>query len=203
MAAGEVIYAKNVGDTIVRWKYANQPYIIKPGQMAIVPWECMCLWMGNPEAMDLDERRRNRRDELTRLQFKFGCYTDPVLWEELKPKVECYTLSDERITTVVDDPYGESIHPDVTTKAQNQLMAERMAKLEAELKSLRRTALVQDNQDSAESAATAVDEDARPGSIVEQIQVFEGEPPKPDKPDLPRAVTEDAPTRVPSEIGSE
>jgi len=198
MAAGEVIYAENLGEEPIVWKWASQKYKLPPHQIAIVPWEAMCLYMGNPELVDVDDRRRYRTDELKRLYFKHGAHDgDPTKWEANKPRVRCTDLDDQVFITVVDDPYGEHLMPDVSTKAQNQMLQERMRRLEAELKSLKRADRASEDAMASESAATQVTED---GGIEAITSSFENA--KPDKPNGPSIVAEDIPSNIPSEIGS-
>lgn len=198
MAVGEVVYAKNVGDKDLVWKWNNQKYKLPVGGVGIIPWECMQLYMGNPDAMDIDDRRRYRTDELFRLYFKHGAHDgNPELWEKNKPRVECTTLLDERIITIVDDPAGDHISPDVSTRAQERLMLERVAQLEAELKSLKRAGQLQERQDAATSAGVQVteDTDGKPQPIEQVIQTFQGDVPTGQRTEGVRAVTEDVPNR--------
>lgn len=199
MAIGDVIYAENYGDEPLVWKYANQRYRLPPGQETIIPWEAMALYMGDPNLIDVpgDDRRRYRTDELKRLYFKHGAHDgDQVKWEANKPRVHCRSLDGEPIITVVDDPAGEHLTPEVSTRAQNIMLQERMRRLEAELKSLKRAERVSEGEQVDQTPAK---EDQ---TIEQRIQVFEGEVPKPPRNDLPRTVTEDSPSAIPSEIGS-
>lgn len=197
--AGEVVKVINKQPELVTWQYNSTPYPLRPGIPAIVPVEAMWLWMGHPDAVDIDERRRPRTEEYRRLQIKYGAYADRQ-WEDVKPRIEVYDLDDNRIYTVVDDPDGERLTPETRTIHENQLLMERMEQQERELKQLRQILDVQQRAAEAEKAATHVTEDGSDKPYDQDKNPYGTtnipEPIKPAKPDLPSQVTEDIPHTV-------
>lgn len=135
--AGEVVRIRNVGDKAFSDSYAAIRYTIPPGQERIVPDEAMKLWMGDAELVDLDERRRPRTEEFQRLCVMYGVYENQDLFDSVRPRIEAFDIDGKRITTLFEDPLGYEVTPEVATRAENQLMQERMMKMERELAALR------------------------------------------------------------------
>lgn len=198
MANGDVIYAINRGNRDLVWKWNSQRYMLRANETAIVPWEAMCLYMGRPDAVDYDDRRRDRFDEWQRLRMKYGAYDSAERWEANKPYVECMTLDEKKIITVVDDPEGDALTPDNTTKMQNAMLQTRLRQLEAEMRSLRRATNVAQMQDDAEASGVQVTEDRDPDREFEQDEMIGDHQTVPGpRVEFPRAVVEDAPVHTP------
>ncbi|GIV04102.1 MAG: hypothetical protein KatS3mg015_2932 [Fimbriimonadales bacterium] len=194
MAVGEVVIIKNVGSVDFVGKHASIKYTIPAGGQRIVPWEAMCLWMGNPEAVD-KENSPARTDEYRRLRFKYGIYHNMHLAAERFPKLEAYDLDDNRLITVIDDPEGAHLTPEVNTRAENEILRERLARMEREMIALRRQANMQERVDAAESMGIQVTEDAAPGETPQAPDAHQIVKAR-RQPDLPNVVTEDTPTQV-------
>lgn len=100
----------NVGDEDFVDTFAGAKYIIPAGVGELVPDGAMRLWLGDPQAQD-QPRERMRKDEHDRLKVRFGANSGMQgdvrgFWDDVKPTLEAYTTSGERIWTVLDDPEG-------------------------------------------------------------------------------------------------
>lgn len=148
----------NVGDKPIDETYNNQPYHIPPGGDAFIPFGALDTWFGNPNAVDGDEEhRRYRKMEWDRLRERAGAYSDDVLWEQNKPKVEIYTSAGERVTTVIDDPVGVKVSPAAQSMAEVDNMRAQLvqqqksiAALEASLKNREHEMKSQEDNELAE-----------------------------------------------------
>lgn len=161
--AGEVVKVLNKGESDFRDGWDGQQYTIKPGQDAFVPYDAILNWLGNPAAIDYSESQRDRLSEYTRLRVRYGAYENDGAWEDNKPSLEVFTLDGKRITTVVDDPEGLDITPEIQTKRENMLLADRLALLEEELKQVRSQQAEEVRASEAERNAANVTGD-RPSS---------------------------------------
>lgn len=196
--AGEVVRLHNDGETAFNDRYGGQRYIINPGQDAIVPWEAMCLWLGNPDFVDIDKKRRFRTDEYHRLRVRYGAHDDATrgitadqMWEQHKPAISVHKIdgSDERIITVVDDPSGSHLTPQTQTVAENELLRTRMEEMARQMAAMQAQ---MDTMDRAEAANRVSDADADAPTAPKRQPV----PTKLPAPDPESGATEDSPTRV-------
>jgi hypothetical protein len=103
----DMVRLVNKGTDTFTDTYNNTRYTIAAGSEGFVPWDAMCLWLGDPRARDADERHRDRTDEYARLREKYGVYHQDKLFAGVVPQLEVYTLDGKRITTVAEDPEGE------------------------------------------------------------------------------------------------
>ncbi len=126
----------NLDDTPFVGGWNGGKYVIPPRSEAFVPFIATCNWFGHPDAMDVDEGHRFRTEEVNRLRVKYGIYEmttvpedypaaiiDPSIigsdpFDTLTPNLQVWTLEGERLVTVLEDPYGTNITPDVVTQAQ-------------------------------------------------------------------------------------
>lgn len=191
--AGEVVRLHNDGETAFNDRYGGQRYIINPGQDAIVPWEAMSLWLGNPDFVDIDKKQRFRTDEYHRLRVRYGAHDDATrgitadqMWENHKPAISVYKLDGEQVITVVDDPLGSHLTPQTQTVAENQLLRTRMEEMAAQMAAMQAQMDTLDRQEAATTAS-----DARADAPKRQAV-----PAKPPAPDPESGATEDSPTRV-------
>lgn len=99
----------NVGDKEFRNEFEHQWYSIQPGSETLVPRMAVHVWFGDPEARDIDQRRRPRFEEWERLNTMYGAYSNPELWEQNRPHVEVYDMAGNRVITVAEDPSGSSL----------------------------------------------------------------------------------------------
>lgn len=114
--------------------YDSLEYVIKPGQDLIVQWEAMCLWVGNPDAADIDDRRRFRTDEFRRLTVKYGVYERHHMMAELFPKLSVFDLTTgTKLITVCEDPEGKHLTPEVQMASQNEMLKAQLDQMQAQM----------------------------------------------------------------------
>lgn len=147
-----VVRLRNDGETEYRQRYAGVRYRIPPGGETIVPFMAMCLWLGHPDAVDMDKKRRYRTQEFQRLCVKYGVYEHHDQVENLFPKISAWSLIDNtEYITVVKDPEGGHLTPDVQTKNERERMAQQMAAMQAQI-----TMLQAQMEQSARENASAI-----------------------------------------------
>lgn len=104
-----IIKFVNVGDTPVKLKHAGLgPVVLQPGADAILPIEYATLNVGHPNARD-EGKNRWREQAFNHLRTRWGFYPGLMPesdWDEMKPKIELYTLDGQRLYSVIDDPEG-------------------------------------------------------------------------------------------------
>lgn len=105
----QIVRVKNVGTERFSDMSNSQPTMIDPGGETLVPMEAVTLWLGDPDSRDFDARRTFRTDEFERLLTRYGVYQNEHMWEQVRPKLEVYTLDGVRIATVAEDPRGEGL----------------------------------------------------------------------------------------------
>lgn len=154
----QVVRLRNEGDTPFSQKYAGVRYIIPPGSETIVPFMAMCLWLGHPNAVDMDKKRRFRTQEFQRLCVKWGVYEHYEDVETKFPKVTAWDIiTNEELITVVKDPDGKHLTPDVQTRLERDTMAEQMVAMQKQIAHLQ----AQMDQKSRELAAQTAAGDTR------------------------------------------
>lgn len=130
----KIVRIRNDGERDFKSQYDSLEYVIKPGQDLIVQWEAMCLWFGNPDAADIDDRRRFRTDEFRRLTVKYGVYEKHHMIDELFPKVSVFDLTTgTRLITVCEDPEGKHLTPEVQMASQNEMLKAQMEQMQAQM----------------------------------------------------------------------
>lgn len=183
-----VVRLRNDGTTAFSQKYGGVKYNIPPGSEAIVPFMAMCLWLGHPNAVDLDKKRRFRTQEFQRLCVKWGVYEHHELVDEKFPKVSAWDVVNPGVEyiTVVKDPDGKHLTPDVQTKFERENLMEQMRQMSAQLAALQ----AQVNQNDAQVAANIAAGDTRADNPTHrpevQVPVTNAGPlPDPDSNDTP------------------
>lgn len=131
--------------------YDSRPYIIPAGATVMIDYDAICLWLGHPEATDFDPRNRVRTAEFQRLRTRYGVDARALemslagqavdtkeLFNAMRPKLECFDMSDKPLITVADDPEGNLINPVQATGLDAEgMMHARMQVLEQELANMR------------------------------------------------------------------
>jgi hypothetical protein len=143
---GETVRVVNNGEQDIKLFWNSRPYTITADGDTYVPFEIVKTFFGDPRSTDAVSRVKDeqgndmiiadRTAEVIRLKnywqdssfgtnnAKFREYVpgDRSWVEEgisdLIPKVSVYTLSGERIYTVVDDPHGDNVMVATNTRAQ-------------------------------------------------------------------------------------
>lgn len=138
VGVGSIVKVLNLDPSrIFRGMWDLAEYVIAPGRTEFMPFEAMKLFFGDPRSTDKVRSQRDakglvaflpdRAGEVRRLRLLynhgFGEYTGQegpdIVWEQDKiPHVAVYTLDDELILTVLDDPAGRSVLPAVATQAE-------------------------------------------------------------------------------------
>lgn len=135
--------------------YANQKYVIGPGEEIVVPYFAMVYWLGDPRAIDVGDRNsqphlQHRTMEIDRLSTKYGTYGEswyPAEWEindenshlypearhKSLPKLEVTTVANERLYTIIDDPEGTHLKPATQTVVESQTQAAAIAHLQQQI----------------------------------------------------------------------
>lgn len=152
----QVVRVRNVGHEDFTSKYANVPYTIRAGQETIVPFLAMCLWLGHPDAVDIDKRRQYRLEEFQRLQARYGTYDDIDAWEVGKPKLEAYSVDGVRLITVVDDHEGSHLRVETSTAQEKATMLNAMAAMQEQMAAMQRKMEEMQRQESAVEASDLV-----------------------------------------------
>ncbi len=120
MPPGDIINIVNPTDEDFVGRYLTNRIVIKAKTNSFLPWEYMVYWMGNPDARDIDHRRRFREDEVKRIRTLYGAYFDEELWEQNKPRIEAYDGEGNRIITPVEDPKGDMVNASPITAPASQ-----------------------------------------------------------------------------------
>lgn len=105
----QIVRVKNVGTERFSDMFNSQPTMIEPGGETLVSMEAVALWLGDPDARNIDARRKYRSDEFERLLTRYGVYQQEHLWDQLRPQLEVYTLEGARVATVAEDPRGDGL----------------------------------------------------------------------------------------------
>jgi hypothetical protein len=193
-ALPQVVRVVNTGDADFLGHWNKDRYVVPAGGEAIVPYDAAVLWLGDPRAVDLNESKRPRLVEYRRLRVRYGAYDDEERWEKNKPRLECHTLDGQRVLTVVDDPAGDYLNPEVTHEAENRFLRETMQRMQAEMKVMR--SRLDQNERAVRSEDDAQTSEDTPGAAVDTPPRRRGRPRKNPPANEGAEVSEDKPTTV-------
>lgn len=187
-----VVRLRNDGSETFVQKYGGQKYTIPPNSELIVPFMAMCLWLGHPNAIDLDKKRRFRTQEFQRLCVKWGVYEHHERIGDMFPKVSAWDIvNGGEYITVVKDPDGKHLTPDVQTKFERETLMEQMRQMQSQLAALQAQVNQNDQQTAADIAAgdTRTDSPTHRPEVQVQAPNIGGNPagplPDPDSFDQP------------------
>lgn len=215
--SSQVVFAENAGPTSFSQEYANARYVCDPGQRILIPWDAMCLWMGHPDAIDIDEKRRYRTEEFERLCVKWGVYEHHDRaknnWVDDKgnshppmfPQLVITKIEDSsRVVTVVDDPEGKHLTPAVQSAADKARMEDQMDAMRRQMAAMQVQMVEMQQANAAEFAGsdTRTDEPLSrpPNKLPEPIPDPDGIPVSDLPDDDVDDATQDTPSRTP--VGS-
>jgi hypothetical protein len=130
-------------DTI---QYNSRKYVLPVGQDVFLPFEAAMLWFGDPRANEGAQSLRldsgvvtwlaDRPTEVRRLHHLYdGQFSDESQIANY-PIVQVWTLQNERIPTVLDDPSGENIIPAKISQSENEMLRLQMAKMQQQMEAL-------------------------------------------------------------------
>lgn len=123
--------AQQAIDNSLSIMWDSKPYTLLPGHDSFIPFEAAACWFGDPRSGERVISNRDNRGlvgfipdratEVRRLRTKYDNQggSDERLY--FYPIVEVYDLEGQRITTVLDDPKGDSVmaaRPTVSDNAQ-------------------------------------------------------------------------------------
>lgn len=164
--AMNVVRVTNTGDTPFIDKFDGQKFRVEPHSDTLVPFDAICLWMGNPGARDIDAKRRDRTDEFGRLRVRYGVYEHEHLWETARPHLEVTTLEGERILTVAEDPEGRAVQVEFAREADtNEALRADLADVRSTLDKVL-AALAQAGPETAQAVMQAIAPDHGPDVIL-------------------------------------
>ena len=143
----------------VMWMYDRRKYVLKPGVPIYIPYLAMCMYRGDPRAIDKPggrDHEQYRRNEHARLHILHGVYEggpDHRSWDEVA-NVTCYPIdSDVPFHTVLDDPEGLSLSDERRDSSQTEFLQGQMEQMSAQLRILQAQVLNQQQADGAVEAA--------------------------------------------------
>lgn len=156
------VRAFNRSEAPVTWLYARQKYVLQPEIPSYVPYMAMVHWQGDPRAIDVpggklhEQYRREWRERLTVL---YGVYENTHLWDQI-PLVECYPIdSDIRFETVLLDPDGTALSPEVAAASETEFLRRQLAQMQEQMRILSSQINLNESQDAATAAAGLDPED--------------------------------------------
>lgn len=168
-------------------RYANNLYEAQPGQEIYVPFGAIDCWFGDPNKINIDESRRPRLEQLNHLKGKYGGAASQEDWENNKPQVEVYTMTGERVYTIIDDEDGVRITPQTQTARENDEMRATMLSMQQQLEAMK-AAMSEKDKIAASEELNALDEvpdDTIPAPASEEVPV--DEPDRTPSPKIPWA----------------
>lgn len=133
---GDILRVKNLSDThTISMAWDSRQYAVPPGGEGFIPFEAVKLYFGDPRSTEKIQSLHtetgvvsfipDRATEVRRLNTLYGApFGDESIVRGDVPSAEIHTLEGERITTVIEDPAGESTAPFQPTVSDNaSLMA--------------------------------------------------------------------------------
>lgn len=131
--ADMVIRVLNVGSEPIRQRYLRHWWTIPPGGEVVMPWDVFVCFFGDPRAKNLSPQRMDRRDAYNRIRFKYGALDNDDLWDQNRPRVECFRINGEQITPLCDDPDGVDVTDATMSVAGYEAMQQQIAHLQQQL----------------------------------------------------------------------
>lgn len=123
----------NQGDEPYTDRYDNTSYTIPAGGDLFVPWDAVCLWLGDPRRKNLSPSRRERVEETDRLMARRGILSnDPAELVEKRPALKVFTTEGVEIPMLIENPEATAFDPfSASTMAEDP--EERIYRLEQTL----------------------------------------------------------------------
>lgn len=156
--AFDLVRVKNVGDAPISGAYGGNGYLIPVGGDTLMETECAKKDFGDWDTRNLsktEEKLRFRDRELRRVRGLYGVTPGAkipvvthdgkadlddhgvpkevladVVWKDRMPKVEIYSMDGTRLTTVIEDPEGESLPLDGSSDDKDLALAEMRAQID-------------------------------------------------------------------------
>lgn len=155
---GIPVRAVNNSDTPITWMYDRVKYVLQPGIPSFVPYLAMCLYQGDPRAIDKpgdDPHTKYRREEYARLRIHCGVYENDAAWETVPhTKVTCYPIdSDIPFNTVLRDPEGVNQAEQRADLNQSAFLQKQVEEMASQLRVLQAQAAAAQSADAAREQA--------------------------------------------------
>jgi hypothetical protein len=158
LADNDIVRVVNRGDAPYTIMYDSKPYKLMPGEDSFIPFSAACVWFGDPRSTGQIGAVQNERGirsyipdrdtEVRRLRAKYDNQFGDESTIIRHPVVEVYAVTGERITTVLDDPSGESVNVATQTVTEQGNMVALIQAQQAQIDQL--TRLVMATQTSGE-----------------------------------------------------
>lgn len=166
--AMELVKIRNTHDTKpLPLKHDELGHVtVPPGEQVIVPLAYLVVCFGHPAARNVGVDRA-RDDAYSQALTWWGMYPgmNEAEWDDLRPQFEAYTMDDERIWTVLEDPEGTKGPVKVATPGEvstNTVQSE-IADLQAQIDRLVRIASVNSAVNPPTPEASPLPENAEAG----------------------------------------
>lgn len=150
------VRAVNRSDEEIVWVYDRQRYRLPPGVAVHVPYLAMCLYQGDPRAIDKpggklhEQYRRQVREHLRTFH---GVYENDERWDQI-PLVECYPIdSDIRFETVLLDPDGVALSGERADQSELEFLRSSLAAQQHQLAHLQAQIQMREDTQAAVDAA--------------------------------------------------
>ncbi len=149
----ESVRLVNPGPRAFKSRFEGQWYEIPANSEIIVDERMMWHWLGRPFLTDgADPDERDRTEEYARLRALYGSdypetdHDGRILksadqrWEDdLKPCLEAWKLTGERVVTVVDDPEGKKVTPaQAATKMEKETLEASISEMREQIAMMQR-----------------------------------------------------------------
>lgn len=144
MSTARLLKVRNTGEAEWTGKYGGAVYAIPAGEEIIVEESVVSVWLGWPGLVD-DAKRKimDRTNKFQHLRAKYGWHDGMGMtdedWEKMRPPLEVFTLDEERVYTVLDDPTGEQMGNMLTPRTTDMAdLQNAYTRQQAELEALRK-----------------------------------------------------------------
>lgn len=154
----DIVRVRNLGDTSIEGSYGGVGYLIRPNETAMLETECAKKDFGDWDARNAsktEEKYRFRYREYLRVRGLYGVTPGariPVMnngqpefgengvpkeiladqvWKERVPKVEIELMDGSKVTTILEDPEGDSLPAgDIGSQDTDLVIAQMRADIE-------------------------------------------------------------------------
>jgi hypothetical protein len=103
-----IVRLRNTGEAIFKDQYGGVPYVCPAGDTIVVPFEAVCLWLGDPRVVDRPTLAQyDRRGEVDRVKTRIGATIAEAMslpWSP--PALTIETLEGKEIVMCIQDPEG-------------------------------------------------------------------------------------------------
>ncbi len=135
------VRAVNNSDEPIIWQYARVKYTLTPRTPVFIPYLAMCLYQGDPRAIDLpgdNPDLKYRREEYARLRIHCGVYENDSAWATCPhTRVDCFPIdSDVPFNTVLRDPDGINQTAEKADNNQTAFLQTEMERMASQMRAM-------------------------------------------------------------------